>query len=251
MSSGDLLSKTSGYKIEYGSPSPLRMSPTPSSLGDHQLSLREAIEDPYIWEHSRQGMQEAMEEQIERLRLRSRRLQVESSVRSSRERGREERRNLLNEDDIFAENCEDPGDDSYATAAGVSAPTPPPFTITTESDEESEEHEELPSAAIMADRLRRESRWRGESDDEEDDMFRAPPLRRSYALDSPENYNEHRWRLGLERHIDPIRATRRRTPSRFEAREGQSEPDGLIAPHAKFFIAKHKNKITIKFHPAV
>jgi hypothetical protein len=39
--------------------------------------------------------------------------------------------------------------------------------------------------------------------------------------------------------------------SRIEANEGPRDQDGMIAPHAKFFIAKHKNKITIKFYPAV
>jgi hypothetical protein len=90
MSSSELLSGTSNYKIEYGSPPP---SPTPSdSLGGEQLSLQEAINDPYIWQNSREGMQEPMEDQIERLRLRSRRVELENSIRSDINRRREERR---------------------------------------------------------------------------------------------------------------------------------------------------------------
>ncbi|KAF2261092.1 hypothetical protein CC78DRAFT_366722 [Lojkania enalia] len=251
MSPDDLLSGTAGYKIEYKTPS--RQSPTPSSgsPGDQQLSLQEALEDPYIWNFSREGMQEAMEEQIERLRLRSRRLQVGSSVRSNRERRREERRTAASRDqeNAAAENCEDPTEDSYATATGVLAPTPPPFTITTESDDDTDESEELASPAIMADRLRRESRWRGDSDDGEDDLIYRMPPRRSYQLDSLENYVEGRWRR--DRFLDPIRATRLRTPSRIEPKDDLLDPDNLIAPHARFFIAKNKNKITIKFHPAV
>jgi hypothetical protein len=147
------------------------------------------------------------------------------------------------------ENCEEPEEEPYTTAAGISAPTPPPFTVTTESEEESESNEELPSAAIMADRLRRESRWREDTDEEEDDLYRFPPPRRSYALDLWEANPDRRWRN--ERYMDPIRAQRRGAPSRIEVKESQSETDSTITPHAKFFIAKHKNKITIKFHPAV
>ncbi|KAF2652346.1 hypothetical protein K491DRAFT_695666 [Lophiostoma macrostomum CBS 122681] len=258
MSSDDLISGTSGYKIEYESPSPRhsppRMSPAPSSLGDQQISLREAVDDPYIWENSRQGQQEAMEERIERMRLRSRRQR--DLMRRSNELLERSRRQLAEDwamdslDDAPGEHCEDPADENYTPAAAVSAPTPPPFTITTESEEDSDANEDMPSAAIMADRMRRESRWRTDSDeDEEDEISNRFTLRRSHALDALESYGEfRRWRN--ERHLDPIRATRRQTPSRIvEPKEMQG--DGLIAPHANFFIAKHKNKITIKFHPAV
>ena len=228
MSPDELIAGTSGYKIEYSS-SP-RTSPTPSSLADQQLSLHEPIEDPYVWENSRPGMQE-MDERMERRPPPSRYEQPQHQ-------------------DDGTENCDYPADElSYASAAGISAPTPPPFTITTESDPESEESEELPSAAIMADRLRRESRWRPDSDEDEDGlMHRFPPLRRSYAFDSSEMFGERRWR---SERLEPIRATRLRGPSRIEPMDNVSESEGLIAPHARFFIAKHKNKITIKFHPAV
>lgn len=214
------------------------------------MSLREAIEDPYIWESSREGLEDAaMDAQIERLRLRSRRRHVEASVRSDRD-GRVNRNSTTaNQDDALGESCEDAEDEAYAMAAGVAAPTPPPFTVLTESDEESDENEEVPSAAILADRLRRESRWRTESDEDEDDLYRFPPPRRPYTLDTWESNSERRWRN--ERHLDPIRATRRQTPSRIEPKDGPSESEPLINPHAKFFIAKHKNKITIKFHPAM
>jgi hypothetical protein len=229
MSPEDLLSGTADYKIEYSS-SP-RSSPTPSSLGDQQMSLQEAINDPYVWENSRRGMQ-AMEERMEHM---------------ERARGRAHATRDRHYEDI-AENCDSANEEPF-TAAGISAPTPPPFTITTESDPESEEYEDVPSAAIMADRLRRESRWRPDSDEDEDPMYPFPPPRRSYALDSLENFGERLWRSDR---IDPIRATRLRGPSRIEPTENTiSESEGLIAPHARFFIAKHKNKITIKFHPAV
>ncbi|KAF2004522.1 hypothetical protein P154DRAFT_45883 [Amniculicola lignicola CBS 123094] len=244
MSAEELIAGTADYRIEYGSPSP-RLSPSPSSssLENETLSLREAIDDPYIWEHSRPAMEEAVEDRIERLRLRSRQLQMEAN----RERRRDERRTATFLDNFIADNCEFPNEDSHATAAGISAPTPPPFTVTTESgDDESDENEELPSAAIMADRMRRESRWRPESDDEEDDPLspRYPPNR----FENSEYLRGGRWRPS--RYSDPIRATRLRTPSRIEPTDHVPETEGLT-PHAKFFIAKNKNKITIKFHPAV
>jgi hypothetical protein len=223
------LSSTADYKIEYSS-SP-RSSPTPSSLDEQQISLQEAINDPYVWENSRRGPQE-MEGRMERM---------------ERARGRAHANRDRHYEDI-AENCDSPNEEPFA-AAGISAPTPPPFTTTTESDPESEEYQDVPSAAIMADRLRRESRWRADSDEDEDSIYPIPPLRRSYALDSLENFGERRWR---NERIEPIRAARLRGPSRIEPTGNNiSESEGFIAPNARFFIAKHTNKITIKFHPAV
>ncbi|KAF2785643.1 hypothetical protein K505DRAFT_261651 [Melanomma pulvis-pyrius CBS 109.77] len=236
MSPDELLSGTAGYKIEY-SASP-RSSPTPSSLGD-QLLLQEAIDDPYVWDSSRPELVVTQLQPFGR-----------STERILATQGRmyEEQRQRRADHDEIAENCDDPAEEPFTSAAGISAPTPPPFTVTTESDPESDENDDVPSAAIMADRLRRESRWRPDSDDEDEHLlYPFPPPRRSYALDSLENYGGRRWRTDR----DPIRATRLRGPSRIEATDNVSQLEGLIAPHAKFFIAKHKNKITIKFHPAV
>ncbi|KAH7122419.1 hypothetical protein B0J11DRAFT_531457 [Dendryphion nanum] len=252
MSSNHLINSTSSYQIEYGHSS-ARTSPAPSSHAEPQFSLREALDDPSIWENSRQGLQEAMEEQIERLRLRGRRSEYATTARA-----RHERRNAGQEDDedSYVDHCDFPTED-YAHPAGVSAPTPPPFTISTETETESDSNEELPSPAIMADRLRRESRWRPESDEEGDEhAYRYPPLRRAYNLSSlDDNFTEQRRRIPDrypgETAREPLRASRLRTPSRIEPKESMTESDSLITPHAKFFIAKHKNKITIKFHPAV
>jgi hypothetical protein len=243
MSSEELIQSTSAYELEYETSSSHR-SPTPEFVAEQELSIREAIADPYVWENSRQGRLQAMEEQVERMRLRGR-LQTELNTLRHRER-RRATQNATIEDDVAIENSDELDESSHPTAR-VSAPTPPPFTITTESDEgESDDYEDVPSAAIMADRLRRESRWRAYSEDEEDDLSR-PPRR----MDSFATYDEYRrWRT--ERHLDPIRgATRLRTPSRIEAKDECRDVQGLVKPHARFFIAKHKNKITIKFHPAV
>ncbi|KAF2474113.1 uncharacterized protein BDR25DRAFT_255746 [Lindgomyces ingoldianus] len=253
MSSDELVSQTSDWKIEYDSPLP-RRSATPNPSGDQQISLQEAVDDPYIWENSRQGRQEAAEEALERLELQNRRRWRRNYDEAMRERHQGERRSAETQEDPFIEHCDYPADDSFATAAGISAPTPPPFTITTESGEESEEQEEVPSAAIMADRLRRESRWRSDSGDDDDDdddelLYRFPPPRRAFALDSMENFSG-RWRRD-RRDIEPIRATRLHAPSRIERKDSASDSDGLGTVPARFFIARNKNKITIRFHPAV
>ncbi|KAF1942107.1 hypothetical protein EJ02DRAFT_184691 [Clathrospora elynae] len=254
MSAEHLLTGTSAYNLRYGSHSPLRSS-TPSSIEDEELSLREAIADPLIWQHSRQGIPEDMEERIENLRLRSERLDAESanflsSLRSDSDRRRILRQMVEHEDEADGDNCDHAANDSYAGAAGVSAPTPPPFTVTTASEEdETDSNEDMPSAAITADRLRRESRWRPDSDDEDDEIIpRLGPLRRAPALDYT-TYGE--WRERRERHLEPIRASRVAAPSRIEPSAPAPDAESSIPPHARFFIAKNKNKITIKFHPAI
>ncbi|KAF2639046.1 hypothetical protein P280DRAFT_403648 [Massarina eburnea CBS 473.64] len=249
MSADDLEKNTAAYKIDYASRSPTT-SPSPSPSDDQLISLREAIEDPDVLEQSRQGM----EEQIERLRLRTRQLQTELTPLLDEDRNRRRRTNVnvTESDEALPDNCPYHIEDEEPSAAGVSAPTPPPFTITTEDDQEDSEDNATMSPAVMADRLRRERRWRPESDEEEgnESSARVPLLRRARALDSLENFNERRWR-SHRLSIDPIRATRLRAPSRIEPTEEEIDAKGLIEPHARFFIARNKNKITIKFHPAI
>ena len=254
MSADELLSGTSAYNLRYDTPSPL-MSPTPSSPNEanEHMSLREALEDPSVWQYSNQGPREDMEERIENLRLRSERLNAESenwisSLRSDSERRRIMRQMVEHEDEADGDNCDHVPDSTYSGPAGFSAPTPPPFTVTTAAseDEDSGSNEEQPSAAIMADRIRRNNRWEADSDDDDEIVPRLGPLRRAPALDYS-TYSE--WRERRERYIEPIRAARVATPSRIEPSEPNAEP--LIPPHARFFIEKNKNKITIKFQPAM
>jgi hypothetical protein len=251
MTPDELLAGTAAYQLQYCAYSP-GMSPL-SSTSDQgeQLALREALEDPDIWQMSRQTGQDDVEARIERLRIRTRILNAESYSRAEQDR----RRNRFQpdvQDDVFGDNCDYIADSSYSAAAGISAPTPPPFTVTTASeDEESDSNEDLPSAAIMADRLRRESRWRPNSDDDDDDDNDQPrfgPIRRAPPLE----YTSYReWRRRQDRHAEPIRASRLGAPSRIEPSDVAAASDALIRPHARFFIAKNKNKITIKFHPAM
>lgn len=245
MSPHNLITGTSAYHIQY-SHSPPPQSPTPSSQSQ-LLSLQEALDDESLWDHNRQ----AMEERIERLRLRNRRL---LNQRRSRAEHQEEDRPSANDedDDTAAEYCPYHMDEGETAAAGVSAPTPPPFTVTTDSEqEESDQNEPQPSAAVMADRLRRESRWRPESDEDEDpdedNLLYRYPLGRARPLDMMDTRDD-RWNPMRTR---SIRAARLHAPSRIEAGTAGYDTDGLIAPHARFFIARNKNKISIKFHPAM
>lgn len=258
MSADELIAGASAYNLQYTPRSPL-VSSAPSSPGglDEPLSLREAMEDPLVWEHSHLGPPEDMADRIEMLRIRSERLNAESTSLISSLRSDAERRRILrqmveneNHDEGDVDNCDHAPDDSYSSAARVSAPTPPPFTVTTNSEEEeSDSNEELPNAAILADRQLRESRWRADSDAEDDEIMPPlGPLRRAPALDYS-TYGE--WREWRQRYLDPIRASRIDAPSRLEFSQSVHDTSGLIAPHARFFIAKNKNKITIKFHTAM
>ncbi|KAF2026083.1 hypothetical protein EK21DRAFT_75007 [Setomelanomma holmii] len=246
MSAKDLLSSTSRYDLQYSS-QPAKESPAPSSpADDEELSLREAIEDRYIWQQFRQGAQEEMEQRIENLRLRTQRQGLEPWVHPEHDHIQSQHQSRRDADNMSGDICDYPG------IVRVLAPTPPPFTVTTASDEEeseSESNEELPSAAIIADRLRRESRWRAETDDENEEITpRFGGLRRARALDYS-TYDE--WRERRQRYAQPLRATQLDAPSRIQPSEPLPETEGLIAPHARFFIARNKSKITIKFHPAI
>ncbi|KAF2199279.1 hypothetical protein GQ43DRAFT_399109 [Delitschia confertaspora ATCC 74209] len=254
MSGEELLLGTAGYKIEYGSP---RESEEPDSsldfaaFEDEPIPLTEAINDEYIWNNSRRGRQGMSNDELNRLAMANirRLLDARREQEADDERVRLARRSQTRVDQSSSastnipENCD--WGESFATAAGVSAPTPPPFTVTTESDDGSDDDQEQPSAAVMADLLRRESRWRTDSEEEEDDDDLAPAFGLMGTRWPPEGI---RRRIPLN-YSDYLRAIRLPGPSRIAP--GAAHSEGLITPHARFFIAKHKNKITINFHPAV
>jgi len=255
MSADELLSSTAGYDLQFQSldPVPPPRSCTPSSADEEEISLREAIEDPHVLQHSRRGAHEEMEERIENLRLRASRTNRMTESQSwipRSDRGHTQRHSAQQEDDMYGENCDHVADDSRSGIIRLSAPTPPPFTVTAASEaEESDSNEETPSAAVMADLMRRETLWRAETDDEDGETTsRFGGLRRAPALDYT-TYSE--WRARRERHIEPIRATRVGVPSRIEVSQPLPEDDNLRNPHARFFIARDKSKITIRFHPAM
>jgi hypothetical protein len=253
MSGDDLLSNTAGYDLQYNIP--FAMSPTPSPPPDNeQLSLREAIEDPGVWRQSRQGAQEEMQERIGNLRLRANRRNRQSwnpMGPSGGDSRRHQRQALQHEDDLYGENCDHLPDESQSGVIRLSAPTPPPFMVTTASEEEegSDSTEEPPSAAVIADLLRRESLWRAESDDE--DGGASPRFGEARQTDSRLFGSYRAWRARYGPPPEPIRATRVGTPSRIQPSASSPNISNLIPPHAKFFIAKNKSKITIKFNPAM
>jgi len=296
MSADELLSGAAAYNLQYSSPSPPR-SPSPLSQNDDHdsqdelLSFREAMHDARIQQHINQPPQTILEELMEHAgdpQHRSRRsgmLYVDNSVPSSlaariyslypptsqpataRQRHRRsdpERRRILrqmvqHEEEQDTDICDQAAEEPYPDAVGMSAPTPPPFTVTTATEEDdSDSNEEISSPAIMADRLYRESRWRPDSDEEggngengggDDDYMQRPgQLRRVPAL-AYSTYSE--WQQRRERYFEPIRASRVAAPSRIQTTETPTTAEAILPPHARFFIAKHKNKITIKFTPAI
>jgi len=244
MSSNDLLSGTSGYQIDYNNQSAHHSSnSSTSSQDEEEISLAESLTDPAVWAASRLGRAEALENEREFLDMQHQRIRWQRSHRRLRDQLMQEGSRPAVRYDTptnatinMTENCDWPVTDSTHSSAGVSAPTPPPFTVTTESDGESSVEDEQPSAAVLRDRLRRDSQWRADTDDEDEDA-------RVAAL-----WEGRDGRFGSSGYL---RATRRSTPSRIEPKDASPEADGLIPPHARFFIAKHKNKITIKFDPPV
>ncbi|KAF2128294.1 hypothetical protein P153DRAFT_292698 [Dothidotthia symphoricarpi CBS 119687] len=224
MSADHLLAGTSAYHLQYRTQSPLT-SPTPSSPADddddnEQLSLQEAINDPTLWQRIRRASASSAQHPATTTHTYS-----------------------------YPTNEHDPNDDNENDICDDTAsPAPPPFTVTTATSDDSapstdDEDTDIPSAAIIADRLRRESRWRAESDDDDDgDIIpRFGGLRRAPALDYS-SYGE--WRERRE----ALRAAQLGSPSRIEPGGGDA---GVIVPHARFFIKKNRHKITIRFQPAV
>lgn len=128
-------------------------------------------------------------------------------------------------------------------------PNPVSFTVTTDCDEQSGDEEEESSAAILADRLRRDhlhQPYESSSEETEDGILTHWVASNAFAL-------------GL--HPSQRRSRRRANPSRIEIAEPQSdenqeEQDGksdmdVLAPHARFFIDMQRSQVSIKFDPPV
>lgn len=263
MSAWDLISGTSTYRLQHRSHLP-SASPSPERRryvqNAERISLREAIDDPDVWQHSRRRQEDDVEARIERLRLRTRRLNQESRARAQLDQQRIQEPLVESDEDI------DLGinfDCDYTESAGISAPTPPPFNVTTTSEEEDESsNDDYPNVETMADRIQREGRWRPGSDDEDEDVAprQGTGARFRQLLETAQFADDYEMRsrrlnLGpryrnLLDNTEPIRASRLARPSHIEA--GTAEPGrDVLAPHARFFIKKNKNKITIKFEPAM
>lgn len=292
MSAEELLSGTSTYRLQHRSHSP-SASPSPRRGGrihnEEQISLREAIDDPDVWQHARRRMQDDNEARTERLLLRTRRLnphspppaqadhQMQGDVEARIERLRLRTRRLnpnfpppahadrQRTPEPLVDSDEDVDFDcDYTASAGVSAPTPPPFNVTTTSEEEEESaNDDYPNVETMADRIQREGRWRPSSDDEDEDVVsrRGTGARFRQLLETAQFADDYEMRSrriaigpryrNLLDNTQPIRASRLVRPSRIDAGADDAERGDVLAPHARFFIKKHRNKITIKFEPAM
>lgn len=128
-------------------------------------------------------------------------------------------------------------------------PNPVSFTVTTDCDEHSADEEEESSAAILADRLRRDhlhQPYESSSEETEDGILNHWVASNAFAL-------------GL--HPSQRRSRRQVNPSRIEIAEpqgdeNQEEQDGksnldVLAPHARFFIDMQRSQVSIKFDPPV
>ena len=260
MSADELLSATSTYRLQHRTHS-MSASPSPErrryARNAERILLREAIDDPDIWQHSRRRLQDDVETRIERLRLRTQRLNQELHARAHPDSQRSSEPPVESDEELDFD-CD------YTASAGVSAPTPPPFNVTTTSEEEEESsNDDYPNVETMADRIHRESRWRPSSDDEGDDVAprQGTGARFRQLLETAQFADDYEMRsrrisLGpryrnLLDSTEPIRASRLSRPSRIDAGVEDVENGNVLAPHAKFFIKKNRSKITIKFEPAM
>jgi hypothetical protein len=211
MSLEKLNTGTSTYQIQYDPP-PRTRSSTPSTTASlaqdrDRLPLLDALHDPIIWEASR-------------------RLPYPGSASNNRTpRSRPTFSNLravlLDEDNAstqqsntYLDHCEYPIESGSTGTELTTAPTPPPFTVTWETDDDDEGHHS------------------SSSDEDADET-----LARLYYL---EGYGSVR------------RPARRSSPGRIELRQTpEAAPEQVLQPQARFFIGKHRHKITIKFDPPV
>lgn len=234
MSADELLSGTSAYQLQYYRPSPTA-SPSPRRNGvasnEEQILLRETIG----------GLT-----QESRSRLQSDHQRVSEPLMDS-------------DEEIDFDNCD------YTTAAGISAPTPPPFIVTTTSEEEEEEEEsndDCPNIEMMTNRNQREGRWRPSSDEEEEDIVsrqgtgaRLRQLLETAQLADDYEIRSRRITAGPQYrslgNTESMRASRLERPSRIYDSAEDADRCNVLAPHARFFIKKNRNKVTIKFEPAM
>lgn len=127
-------------------------------------------------------------------------------------------------------------------------PNPVSFTVTTDCDDHSGDEEEESSAAILADRLRREHLHPnyGSSDGDTEDGDLDHWVNRALAL----GLNPSRRRS--RRRANPSTIEIAEPPSDENQDEEEGEPGvDVLAPHARFFIEMHKSQVNIKFDPPV
>ncbi|KAK7707346.1 hypothetical protein SLS57_009367 [Botryosphaeria dothidea] len=237
MDSDALIAGTAPYQIDYGNTSSAssRASSTSSSSSrrPERISLLESLHDPEVLAGMarRHDIRDRLDQQVreDREARFARLLRMRRRLESRQHR------------DNNSDNCDYSESNDRPTIISPTAPTPPPplqgLHVTQEEDDQSSESEpDQPSASIMADRLRRDSRWRAESEEEDYD-------------DEMRNVNHLFWARRTDAGI--IRSARRSTPSKIEAEESAVADGEVLTPHARFFMQKNKSKITIRFDPPV
>ncbi|KAH6622193.1 hypothetical protein C7974DRAFT_217672 [Boeremia exigua] len=258
MSADELLSGTSTYRLQHRTHSP-SASPSPERRryvrNAERISLREGFNNSDIGQYSHRRLQDDVEARIERLRLRTQRLNQESHARAYPANQRSSEPPGSDEEVDF--DCD------YTTSAGVSAPTPPPFNVTTTSEEEESSNDDYPNVETMADRIQREGRWRPGSEEDDEDVAprRGTGAHFRQLLETAQFTDDYEMRarrisLGpryrnILDNTEPIRASRLSRPSLIDAGVEDVEKGSVLAPHARFFIKKNRSKITIKFEPAI
>ncbi|KAK8221310.1 hypothetical protein HDK77DRAFT_487665 [Phyllosticta capitalensis] len=233
MDSQTLMKGTASYQIDYDSPSPSSRSSSTSSSSSRRperISLYESLHDPEVLAgtlNRRQNFYDHLEQVRGSHEARfARLLRIRRRIESVRNR------------ENWSDNCEINESNAIVSPA---APNPPDqlqgLHVTQEADQDSssDSDEEAPSASIMADRLRRDNRWRASS---EEDEYEEDARQMNILWD-------HRSRTTTSR---SLRTQRRSSPSKVEAEEGVGD---VLAPHARFFMQGPTSKITIRFDPPV
>ncbi|KAI9700388.1 MAG: hypothetical protein M1836_002403 [Candelina mexicana] len=159
-----------------------------------------------------------------------------------------------------AEECDYLPINLDSASQNVSAPTPPPFTVTTECSDDSGDEEVASSPATMADRLRRDSLWYSPSeveDDDDDGLGLAEP---GPPLMGPPGHRPARRRVipsRIEARPEPPSQAHAQVQTQASATEEEVKQEDdvqdqeIMAPHARFFIRRERSMISIKFDPPV
>ncbi|KAF2756057.1 hypothetical protein EJ05DRAFT_88148 [Pseudovirgaria hyperparasitica] len=216
MSADELTEQSSRYEItqhESRHCDPWSPELTPD---DEPISLLQSLQDPEVWEGSRQRQSERAQADFDRAerdqawtRRRMEQMYVSRHDEPSQSLSRsEENCDWLLQDHTAHASDANP-DDSYA--------------IDPVTDDDSSDVDEESSTAVIADRMRRDARAQDDTD---------------FDVDYTRQWRETRDRYGYARSI------RRSEPRQIEPR-ADSGKTVTLPPSAKFFM--EKNKITVKF----
>ncbi len=161
-----------------------------------------------------------------------------------------------------AEDCDYLPVNLDSAPQNASAPTPPPFTVTTECSDESGDEELVSSPATMADRHRRDSFWFSPSEVEDDDDEGIGLAEPGPPLMGPPGHRPARRRV-IPSRIDarPETLSQAQAQDQTQAPAPSAEEDlkpeddiqdqEIMTPHARFFIKREKSMISIRFDPPV